>query len=144
MVFRQTIGRIRTLYARLKHTRLRDQRYDYQLQEIATLKRAIDAFSIDCFFDVGANQGQYAQLLRKNVGFRGTIISAEPNPEQFAALERVSRSDAKWHSYNIALADHDGEQLLSVMAGHQFTSLSEPIVTETTRLSALNSVTKRI
>ena len=44
------------------------------------LKRFFAHFDIDCVFDVGANVGQYATALRDRVGFRGQIISFEPNP----------------------------------------------------------------
>jgi len=83
-------------------------------------------------------------MLRKNVGFKGTIVSVEPNPETFCVLKSKSKSDARWHSENIALAGHDGEQSLSIMAGHQFTSLSEPIATKISNVRDLNTVTKRI
>lgn len=130
--------------ARMRNTRVYDQRIEYQLQEYRILRRIVDTFSIDCVFDIGANQGQYGRMLRRNAGFNGTIISVEPNPETFAILEKGSKSDPRWHSKNIGLADHDGEQCLAIMAGHQFTSLSEPIATNVSNVGALNTVRRRI
>jgi FkbM family methyltransferase len=140
----RAITKFKTFGARLKNTRLHDKRTEYQLQEISVLRKIVGAFSVDCVFDIGANQGQYGRMLRKNVGFPGTIISVEPNPEIFCALRSNSKSDKKWRSENIALAGHDGEQCLSIMAGDQFTSLSDPIGTNVSSVSDLNTVTKQI
>ena len=147
MTLRHVVAKAATFGAHLKHLRVYDRRTEYELPEIAILKKIIDTFSIDCVFDIGANQGQYARMLRKKVGFQGTIISVEPNPEPFCVLRSEAKSDARWRSENIALASHDGEQHLSIMTGHQFSSLSEPIATDAAKasnVSELNTVTKRI
>jgi FkbM family methyltransferase len=147
MSLRQIISRVNNLGTSLRQLRVYDRRTEYQLPEIAILKKFVETYAVDCIFDIGANQGQYARLLRKNVGFQGTIISAEPNPETFRVLHGRSDADPKWHVENIGLAAHDGEQSLSIMAGHQFTTLSEPIATEAAQasnVSRLNTVTKRI
>ena len=147
MSLRQVITRVSHLGASLRQLRLYDRRTEYQLPEIAILKKFVATYAVDCIFDIGANQGQHAKLLRKNVGFQGTILSVEPNPETFRVLRDRSEADPKWHAENIGLAAHDGEQSLSIMAGHQFTTLSEPITTEAAQasnVSRLNTVTKRI
>jgi len=144
MTLRRVLVKANDFATRLKHTRIYDQRIEYQLQEFSVLRKIVAAFSVDCVFDIGANQGQYARMLRKNVGFKGTIISVEPNPETFRFLTSKSKSDQRWYAENIALADHDGEQSLSIMAGHQFTSLSEPLATKISDVGNLNTVTKRI
>lgn len=147
MSLRQVITKVNSLGASLRQLRVYDRRKEYQLPEIAILKKFVETYAIDCIFDIGANQGQYARLLRKNVGFQGTIISAEPNPETFRVLRSWSDADPKWYAENIGLAAHDGEQSLSITAGHQFTTLSEPIATEVahaSNVSCLNTVTKRI
>ncbi|MBX6328367.1 MAG: FkbM family methyltransferase [Pseudolabrys sp.] len=144
MTWRRIMAGIGDLGARLRHLRVYDQRLSHQLQEIAVLRKVIESFSVDCIFDIGANQGQYASMLRGKVGFRGTILSVEPNPEIFRILRQAADADARWHADNIALAGHDGEQCLSIMAGHQFTSLSDPIATRISNIGDLNVVTKRI
>jgi FkbM family methyltransferase len=144
VTLRRIMTRVGGLGSRLKHLRVYDQRFAYQLQEIAVLRKIIEAFSIDCIFDIGANQGQYARLLRGKVGFRGTILSVEPNPDVFPILRRAADADPRWHADNLALAGHDGEQCLSIMAGHQFTSLSDPIATKISNIGDLNVVTKRV
>ena len=71
------------------------------------LRRFFHHFSVDCVFDVGANRGQYARMLRSKVGFQGDIISFEPVPELVNELEQISASDPHWHVAGIPL-DHLG------------------------------------
>ena len=98
----------------------------HQYPEIQALRRFLSAFAVDCVFDVGANRGQYATMLRKDAGFRGTILSFEPNPEIFAELERNAASDGQWHVFNMALSDFDGTASFNIMAADQFSSLKKP------------------
>jgi FkbM family methyltransferase len=67
------------------------------------LQRLFDLQDIDCVFDIGANAGQYGQMLRKYIGYRGQIISFEPNPEVFEKLQETAWRDMKWHVEPIAL-----------------------------------------
>lgn len=98
----------------------------HQYGEIQALRRMIAHFGIDCVIDVGANAGQYATMLRRDVGFRGEIISFEPNPDVFARLEATARMDRHWHIHNIALSDRDGQATFHIMAADQFSSLNAP------------------
>jgi hypothetical protein len=56
------------------------------------LKQVFERFGVDCVFDVGANVGQYAELLRQRVGYRGEILSSEPNPNVVVGCERKQRA----------------------------------------------------
>ncbi|MET0240881.1 MAG: FkbM family methyltransferase [Sphingobium sp.] len=112
----------------------------HQYPEIMALRRFIRHFGVDCVVDVGANAGQYASMLRRDVGFRGTILSFEPNPTVFAALERRAASDADWHCYNMALSDKDGTASFNIMAADQFSSLNRP----TERLDAVFQTRNRV
>ena len=98
----------------------------HQYPEILALRRFLAAFSIDCVVDVGANYGQYATMLRRDVGFGGHILSFEPNPDVFAALECKAKGDARWHVFHMALSDVDGTAQFNIMAAHQFSSLRAP------------------
>lgn len=120
-------GRIRTeLSRRWLAVRLAASGRVHQYPEILALRRFLSAFAIDCVFDVGANAGQYATMLRREAGFAGHILSFEPNPDVFATLSKSAASDAKWHVFNLALSDFDGTADFNIMAADQFSSLERP------------------
>lgn len=98
----------------------------HQYPEILALRRFIDHFRVDCVIDVGANAGQYGRMLRRDCGFRGTILSFEPNPSVFAKLQARTRGDGHWHCHNLALSDRDGTATFNIMAADQFSSLNAP------------------
>ena len=50
---------------------------------------------IDVVLDVGANEGQFAQQLRR-CGYRGRIVSFEPVSEVHARLAAMAAVDAAW------------------------------------------------
>lgn len=82
----------------------------------AQLMRLFDQLEINCVLDVGANRGQYAQLLRR-WGYRGDIASFEPVPEVFAALKQTMAGDARWRGYPWALGAADDELEIHVAKG---------------------------
>lgn len=116
----------------------------HQYPEILSIRRFLHAFSIDCVFDVGANRGQYATLLRKDAGFAGTILSFEPNPDIFAELSRRAASDGKWHVFNLALSDFDGTASFNIMAADQFSSLKKPSDSQDAIFVDRNRITRTV
>ena len=86
------------------------------------LRRVIRACSIDTVLDVGANEGQYAEVVRRN-GFRGTIISVEPNPGAFRVLQQKALHDERWRTMPCALGAVAGTAELTVYENHQLSSL---------------------
>lgn len=80
----------------------------------------LDAHRISMVLDVGANQGQYAQALRR-LGYRGRIASFEPVDSAFANLSERAKADAAWSVANIALGDFDGTAEIHV-AGNSLSS----------------------
>lgn len=80
---------------------------------------------INCVLDVGANLGQYARFLREH-GYEGHIVSFEPVPEAFDALQRAMGGDPRWRGFRYALGEHDGEASFQVSGGDaQASSLLE-------------------
>ena len=82
----------------------------------AQLMRLFHQQDINCVLDVGANSGQYAQILR-SWGYRGDIVSFEPVPEVFAALQKTMAGDARWRGYPWALGEADDQLEIHVAKG---------------------------
>lgn len=60
-----------------------------------TLKKLLEVAKIDTVVDVGANTGQFAELLREN-GYNNTIISFEPLAGPWKIIKEKSQNDSKW------------------------------------------------
>lgn len=116
----------------------------HQYPEILALRRFLSAFAVDAVIDVGANHGQYATMLRKDVGFAGHIFSFEPNPGVHAGLVRRADGDAKWHVFNLALSDFDGTVPFHIMAADQFSSIAKPAQGQDAIFASRNRVEKTV
>ena len=91
------------------------------------IRRIISAFEIDCVFDVGANAGQYARMLREELGYLGNIISFEPIPALALRLATLAASDPNWHvCARRALTAGPVPARFKVMNDTQFSSLHSP------------------
>lgn len=99
---------------------------------------------MDCVFDVGANAGQYARMLRKSVGFQGLVVSVEPVPELAEKLRRSARLDDKWIVVEAALSDVSGEATLHVTNGSEFSSLHRPRTDVAGDFGGQNVVARRV
>ena len=77
---------------------------------------------IDTVIDVGAHHGESGLDLRR-AGFRGELISFEPAPEAFDALQEVARQDPLWRVVPLALGSEDGERDLEIRSWSSLTSL---------------------
>src|SRR5579863_1295246 len=91
----------------------------------AHLKRLLALLEIDCVLDVGANDGQYAAMLRK-IGYRGRIVSFEPVAKTYAALAERAAKDKDWHVFHCALAAKAGRQKIRVTRSTVFASFLDP------------------
>jgi FkbM family methyltransferase len=129
---------------KLANFRLVDKRRIHLLPEQTHLRRLLAHLNVDCVFDVGANTGQYASMLRRRAGYERRIISFEPLPEAAAAVRRKASRDPLWTVEEIALADSAGTRVFNVMASSEFSSLSEPKSDEVSTLAHLNQPVRRI
>src|SRR5689334_23346193 len=55
--------------------------------ELSSLRYLFGKYNFDYVIDVGANQGQYYNYIRKQIGFQGQVVSIEPAPDDFAILK---------------------------------------------------------
>jgi FkbM family methyltransferase len=84
------------------------------LRSLAAARRhLLEALEIDVVVDVGANAGQYGELLRRE-GFRGRLVSLEPVPEAYEQLSARAAADGAWTALRVAASDRDGELALNV------------------------------
>src|SRR5438874_6323008 len=94
----------------------------YQLAYLGSLLRRLDA---DCVIDVGANAGQFGHQLRA-AGYKGLILSFEPDPAVFRELQRNAGGDAAWEAFSMALGAQRGELQLNIMSRSEFNSFRSP------------------
>jgi FkbM family methyltransferase len=107
---------------------------------------------IDLILDIGANVGQTGRNLRTS-GYRGRIVSFEPQRNPFAQLCEVCRHDDKWECLQIALGRDSGWSEMEVSAWDACSSLlsmdsrhlemwpeSKPIGTERVRREKLDNL----
>ncbi len=92
----------------------------------ARLRQLFARHAIETVIDVGANQGQYRDFLRNQVGFTGRIESFEPTPELVARLHEKARGDRDWTIHPIALGGAEGELQLNLMQETVLNSFRQP------------------
>lgn len=78
------------------------------LQQESENWRFLKNHCIDSVLDVGANEGQFAQLIRR-VCPDSLVWSFEPLPDVFGKLVEQTRSDPAIHPFNLALSDRNAE-----------------------------------
>lgn len=81
---------------------------------------------INCVLDVGANHGQFGQMIRKT-GYTGRIVSFEPLPHLAEHLHVHADPDPDWHVVHCALGDEDTEADMTVVAERGSTSSLLPV-----------------
>ena len=108
------------------------QKFGYELEKPkiieltlrAHLKNLFQKYDIGLVFDVGANKGQFAQMLRTN-GYEGLIYSIEPGSVAFNKLQQASHTDAKWNVLNLALGAESSKVSISISERDRLASLHD-------------------
>ena len=110
-------------YRRLAHKLGYDiDKFNQQLTVETHLRDLLPRLKTDLLLDVGANEGQYAQMLRY-IGYVGEIISFEPGQVAFSELSKLAAHDPLWSVYNLALSDRAGAAELHLAGASVFNSL---------------------
>lgn len=76
---------------------------------------------IDVVLDVGANDGDFGREIRDE-GYRGRIVSFEPNPAAYERLCKAIVNDPLWEAHQLGLGDVPGELTLSISNADVFSS----------------------
>jgi FkbM family methyltransferase len=66
---------------------------------------------VDCVFDFGANDGQFATMLRDFCDYEGQFISFEPTSDFFVKLQRTAAAEALWQVEQLAKGSHYGTKV---------------------------------
>ena len=83
----------------------------------------LDRFRVDLVIDVGAHRGQYASELMR-AGYRGRILSFEPQCDAHAELLRAASAEPRWSvGERCAIGDRPGTAQLHVAGNSQSSSL---------------------
>ncbi|HEX7969722.1 MAG TPA: FkbM family methyltransferase [Stellaceae bacterium] len=94
---------------------------------------------IEVILDVGANVGQFAQAMR-HIGYKGLIVSFEPQAEEFAQITKAMAGDGKWTGFNAALGETDETREIYRMESTVFSSFNRPSSDATRQFEAGNRV----
>lgn len=101
------------------------QKRRYEFFAAAELVQLLAETKASLVMDVGANEGQFAQGLRK-AGYQGLLHSFEPVSAAFANLQRVAAADEGWHVHNHGFAAEECMQEINVMESTKLSSLLTP------------------
>jgi FkbM family methyltransferase len=107
------------------------------------LARLIEELRPDCVFDVGANDGGFAKMLR-GIGYKGWIVSFEPLPNLVKNLKAAAEPDTKWQVEPYALGSKEGEMQFNQMAGDVFSSFLIPGSQQPEKYNDSNSVVRTL
>jgi FkbM family methyltransferase len=106
----------------IRRTGLDLHRYNCRLDPVWRRQRLLSNYGVHLVLDVGANEGQYVRLLRRG-GYRGRIVSFEPQSAAFRRLEANADRDGKWTAINLALSDADATTQFNLAANSASSSL---------------------
>lgn len=94
----------------------------YPEKDLVRRMRIVNNFKIDTLFDIGANFGQYALLMRE-LGYSKKIISFEPLKVAFEVLKKASSGDNNWEIHQYALGSENAKSLINVAANSGSSSI---------------------
>lgn len=78
------------------------------------LLKLIDSLSINKVFDIGANEGQFGQSIRKG-GYKGQIVSFEPLSDAWIELKNNANNDSNWLIHErVAIGNSNGEIKINI------------------------------
>ncbi|ACA15608.1 methyltransferase FkbM family [Methylobacterium sp. 4-46] len=143
-LMRQLRGALVRRAERLTGTHIIPRGSLWAMPEREHLRAFFAHFGVDCVFDVGANEGQFADMLRRKVGYRGPILSFEPIPDVAERLKARAAADPLWFVEQVALADEIGERTFNIMADTQFSSLAKPSHEEVKLFEGTNQILRSI
>ncbi len=142
----------RGVHAALRRVGVDIVRYDAARFPELRRARLVSDRKVDLVLDVGANDGPFATELRA-AGYRGRIVSFEPQAAAFGRLAAASSRDSLWEASQLAIGIDDGTAELNVAGNSSSSSLlgmtdqhlesapeSRYVRTETVQVARLDSL----
>ncbi|MBX3042461.1 MAG: FkbM family methyltransferase [Candidatus Kapabacteria bacterium] len=84
--------------------------------------KILNFLEVDVLFDVGANVGLYGHSVRHH-GFRGKILSFEPQKNAFDKLKDLSSGDGLWSVFNYGLGSENSSAKINISANSVSSSI---------------------
>lgn len=126
--------------------------FNYETSHALVLQKLIQDYQIKTVFDIGANEGQFAQELITN-GYSGTIVSFEPLSTAWEKLKHQANRHSNWVvPEQIALGSSEGKVTINIAGNSQSSSIlsmenlhstaapdSSYVATEEVKLTTLDS-----
>lgn len=97
------------------------RRYDPSATYISRRAQQMQAHGIDLVIDVGGHAGEFASSLRHE-GYRGSILSFEPQVELFSRLREAAKDDSLWECRNQAVGASRASITLQLSGNDGFSS----------------------
>ena len=79
----------------IRHLGYDIQHFSHVQHSVARRAHLVKNENIELVLDIGANHGQYAMGLRRELGYRGDIISFEPLNSAFEQLKKHAQGDQR-------------------------------------------------
>lgn len=89
------------------------------------LQQVLRRYPVDLCIDVGANEGQFVDLVRK-LGYKKRLVSIEPIPWLAQDLRRRSNDDSAWNVIEGLVALEAGMREFHVFGSADFSSIHTP------------------
>lgn len=90
------------------------------------LRQLLGRTATTLVLDVGANHGQFGDVLRDPVGYRGRIESFEPAGAAFEVLTAHTAGDERWTAHHLALGSIDEVAQLRTFDSTDWNSFHAP------------------
>src|SRR4051794_39241980 len=84
--------------------------------------KIVNSWEIDVLFDIGANVGQYAKIMRE-LGYKNMIVSFEPMKKAFEELKIKSSKDSNWLANNYGLGSQNSKSIINVALNSKSSSI---------------------
>jgi len=118
---------LQTINQKLRLETNRALGYDIvQTRNQATLRthlmKFFEVYPVDTVIDVGANVGQFGDLVRE-IGYEGHIYSFEPVEHVYDQLASKAAQDGRWSAYKLALGSESGKTKINVFRNSVLSSI---------------------